>query len=164
MRTTSLLLSDGPVLISPEQALDLCPGPYRAGTSFTSALTRPALLFGYDGECDLGHLAGAVVWSVNRAHVLIDGNKRASLILADAFLVANGHHLSGDEARLVVLAAGAAGHPLSPDLLQVHDGGEGVRVNEATVRSLTAGLVSAGTPSEPFARRHSGVLEELARL
>lgn len=164
MDRSSTLLSDAPVLVSPEQALALCPGPYRAGTSFDSALTRPALLFDYEGEHDLGQLAGAVVWAVNRAHVLIDGNKRASLILADAFLAANGCRFLGDEPRLVALAAGAAGHPLSADLLRVNDGGEGVRVNETTVRSLTVGLVSAGASSESFAERHPAVLGELARL
>jgi prophage maintenance system killer protein len=47
-------------------------------------------------------LAAAILVAVTERHAQIDGNKRASIRLAEAFLAENGHRLEDDMERLAV--------------------------------------------------------------
>lgn len=97
------------------------------------------------GETDPAALAAASLWSVARSHPLNDGNKRASLSLADLILAANGRHLDGSEEDLVQLAAQAAAG----------------RGGEAWVAAEVARLAKDGAPAVPFADRQQEVIRRL---
>jgi death-on-curing protein len=97
------------------------------------------------GESDPVALAAAALWSVARSHPLNDGNKRASLSLADLVLAANGLRLEGVEEDLVQLSARAAAGT----------------VDEAWVRSEVAMLAVTGAPASSFAARYPEVIRRL---
>lgn len=121
-------------------------GALRAGASLESAVRRPEFLHHYADESDPVVLAAALLWAVNRTHPLIDGNKRASVMLADAFLTENDRHLDGSEDQLVELVLGAASGAL----------------DEALLPTVMRSLCHPGVPGELFAVRHPGVIARLA--
>lgn len=116
-----------------------------AGRPIERALVAAANRAAY-GEEDVARLAAATLWSVARSHPLNDGNKRASLTLADLVLRANGRHLAGPEEDLVQLAARAAAH----------------LVEEEWVAGEVARLSALGAPEEPLAAREPAVIRRLA--
>jgi death-on-curing protein len=74
-----------------------------------SALSRPQNQFAY-GEHALPRLAASYAFGISRNHPFLDGNKRASLVVAELFLVLNGLELTATDAEYVTtflqLAAG----------------------------------------------------------
>lgn len=74
-----------------------------------SALARPVNLFTY-GKPTLHDLAASYAFGLIRNHPFIDGNKRASLLVAMAFLELNGVRVTAREAdaalRTLAFAAG----------------------------------------------------------
>lgn len=76
-----------------------------------SALTRPSMsVFGEDAYPSLERKAAALMESLARNHVLVDGNKRLAWTATVVFLRINGSDLtyaSVDEAELYVLAVAA---------------------------------------------------------
>lgn len=115
-----------------------------AGRPIEASLAAAANRAAY-GETDPSVLAAAVLWSVARSHPLNDGNKRASLVLADLVLAANGHRLDGADEDLVLLAARAAAG----------------RIDEGSVPEAVATLVARGAPASPFGARHPEVIRRL---
>jgi death on curing protein len=76
----------------------------------SSALGVPAATFG--GQYlhpSLAEMAGAYLFHVSQAHAFIDGNKRAALAAALAFLGMNGYELVADPDSLYNLCIGVAG-------------------------------------------------------
>ena len=125
--------------------------PYRhlllAGKSLEPAVVAARQLHAYAGEGDLAALAARLLHRVNEIHALVDGNKRASVVLADRFLALNGHRIEGTEDELVELVWDVAAN----------------RVGEqATVERLRR-LIAEGAPDAPFDERYPGVIERLAR-
>lgn len=118
----------------------------RAGASLQAALMRPQTLHQYGGVEDLPSLAAGLMWAITRTHALIDGNKRASVCLADRLLAVNGHHLAGDEDALYDMTAAAAESNLS----------------EEALAERMRNLVAPGPPRGPFAERYPRVMARLA--
>jgi death on curing protein len=58
-----------------------------------SALDRPRNRFAYETDADLFDLGAAYTFGIARNHSFIDGNKRASLLVAEVFLRLNGYEL-----------------------------------------------------------------------
>jgi death-on-curing protein len=119
----------------------------RAGASLESALEAPRWAFTIEGERDPARLAAKLLWAVTRQHALLDGNKRASICLADRFLALNGLHLEGADDELYWTA---------------YDAAAGAADFELTAKRLAL-LVSAGAPAEPFELRYPDVIDRLAR-
>ena len=75
-----------------------------------SALDRPRNLDAYGNGPDMADLATAYAYGLARNHPFADGNKRASLVTAETFLVLNGFELDVGDAEIVIvwqrLAAG----------------------------------------------------------
>ncbi len=75
-----------------------------------SALAPPRSLFAYADKPAIHHLAAGYCSGIIRNHPFIDGNKRAGLLAARAFLFLNGYDFDPDEAEevnvIVELAAG----------------------------------------------------------
>lgn len=118
----------------------------RAGASLEAAIERARTLHEYGGVDDLAQLAAAVMWSVTRTHALIDGNKRASVCLADRFLAINAHHLAGADDQLYDMVAACARGAL----------------DEATLAGRIRALWEPGAPGAPFELRYSDVMRRLA--
>ena len=118
----------------------------RAGARLCAASDAPRRRAHYEGEQDLACLAAALLWAVTRAHALVDGNKRASVVLADEFLALNGHHLAGAADTLYQLIYTAAAG----------------RSNEAELAAGLRTCLAAGVPERPFAARYPDVIERLA--
>jgi len=75
-----------------------------------SALDRPRNLLAYGDAPPIHALAAAYCSGIVRNHPFIDGNKRAGVVAATAFLGLNGYRFSPDEAEVVqVIMALAAG-------------------------------------------------------
>lgn len=75
-----------------------------------SAIARPqASAFGEDVYVDLPAKVAALIDSINRNHVLIDGNKRLSWLCGALFARLNGRDLSAaeDDAFVVIMAVAA---------------------------------------------------------
>ena len=84
----------------------------RAGLS--SALGVPAATFG--GQYlhpSIAEMAGAYLFHVSQAHGFVDGNKRAALAAALAFLGLNEHELIAEADDLYELCIGVAGGSVS---------------------------------------------------
>jgi death on curing protein len=79
-----------------------------------SALARPQMKAQY-GETDLAVLAAAYGYGIARNHPFIDGNKRTSVVVMEAFLVLQGFELKADNAELVVVTLALAAGELSED-------------------------------------------------
>lgn len=119
----------------------------RAGMSLATALEAPRRRAHYEGVEDLSALAASLLWAVTRAHALVDGNKRASIVLADDFLSLNGHRLEGSDDALYALA---------------YDAAAGVGGEELVAGRIRACLVP-GAPEAPFAARYPDVIARLAQ-
>lgn len=137
-------VSPTPVRIPSAAEAESALGVPVAGRPIEACLAAAANRAAY-GESDPCALAGAVLWSVARSHPLDDGNKRASLVLADLVLAANGRRLEGAEEEFVQLAARAAAG----------------LVDEGTLPARVAALVAEGAPSATFVARHPGVIRRL---
>lgn len=80
----------------------------------SSAIGVPRATFG--GQFlhpSLAEMAGAYLFHVSQAHGFIDGNKRAGLAAALAFLALNGHQLIADPDELYELCIGVAAGTVS---------------------------------------------------
>jgi len=82
-----------------------------------SALARPRNLAAYDACDDLARLAAAYAYGVARNHGFADGNKRTALVIADLFLMLNGHELVSSPADNVLTILGVADGTLSEEEL-----------------------------------------------
>jgi death on curing protein len=74
---------------------------------FESALSRPQMLFKYEGA-DVFELAAAYADGIANNHPFIEGNKRTALVAAALFLELNGYTLRAPEAEPVVMTVGLA--------------------------------------------------------
>jgi death-on-curing protein len=72
-----------------------------------SALNQPIQLVSY-GTPDLYALAASYTYGIVRNHPFLDGNKRAGLMAAYAFLGLNGIHLSVAEEEAVIMTVDLA--------------------------------------------------------
>lgn len=135
-----------PVLLDPVRVAARYRELLRPGASLESALERPARLVAYGGEQDPVVLAAGLLWGITRAHALLDGNKRASIVLADELLVANSLRLEGPEDDLYLLA---------------YDAAAGTS-DEAQVLERMRALVRPGAAANGFASRYPRVIERLA--
>lgn len=73
-----------------------------------SALNRPRHLYAYGSEPTIFDLGASYCYGIVRNHPFIDGNKRAGLLTARAFLFRNGYLLEADEADEVAAIVGLA--------------------------------------------------------
>lgn len=119
----------------------------RAGSSLRSAIDAPRRRAHYEGVEDLAALAASLLWAVTRAHALVDGNKRASIVLADEFLDLNGHRLEGADDDLYQLA---------------YDAAAGVG-DEELVSGRIRACLAQGTAKAPFSARYPDVIARLAQ-
>jgi death-on-curing family protein len=117
------------------------------GKSLKSAVEAPMRLHHYEGERDLLKLAARLLWSVTRAHALTDGNKRASAILTDDFLMANGLRFKGSDDDLYDLFYQAAASAID---------------EEEVCRRLPF-LTAFGPSDIPFEERYPDVIYRLAQ-
>ena len=119
-------------------------GQYLGGRNLDSAIMSAPSEHYYAGTTKLDILASRMIWSISRAHALIDGNKRASIELTDEFLAMNQHQLKGSEDALyeVAMAAATRAFYFIPPLMQP--------------------LIADGAPEQAFAARYPAVLERLA--
>jgi death-on-curing protein len=88
-----------------------------------SALVRPQNLFAY-GTPSLAELAASYAFGLVQNHPFIDGNKRASLVATELFLVLNGYLLAATDHDMVlkwlVLAAGDIGESELAEWIEAH--------------------------------------------
>ncbi len=82
-----------------------------------SALGRPQNLYAYQEESTIYELATAYCAGIVRNHPFVDGNKRAGLLAARAFLFLNGYHFNPDELETVQMIEGLAGRLVSEEAL-----------------------------------------------
>jgi death-on-curing protein len=82
-----------------------------------SALARPRNLAAYEGCDDIGKLAAAYAFGIARNHGFSDGNKRTALVIAELFLMLNGHELTSSPADNVLTFLGVADGTLSEEEL-----------------------------------------------
>ena len=68
-----------------------------------SALERPRHLFQYKEVASLFDLAAALCVGIVRNHPFVDGNKRAGILAANAFLALNGYRFEPEEADIVTV-------------------------------------------------------------
>lgn len=88
----------------------------RDAGALESAMMRPRSLADH-GEPDIAALAAAYAFGIARNRPFIDGNKRTAAVVAETFLVLNGHALAASDAELVVaIFALAAGELLEDEL------------------------------------------------
>lgn len=82
-----------------------------------SALHRPRHRYAYGKSVSLAELAAAYCFGLVKNHPFVDGNKRAGLLAARAFLFQNGYRFEPDEAQTVQMIEGlAAGEVSEEDL------------------------------------------------
>ena len=77
-------------------------------TLLESALAKPRNRFVYEEETSLFDLAAAYCSGIIKNHPFIDGNKRAGLLAARAFLFLNGYAFAPDEVETVRMIEGLA--------------------------------------------------------
>lgn len=65
-----------------------------------SSLARPQNIFGHDTP-DLATLAAAYGFGLAKNHPFVDGNKRASFVVTELFLVLNGYELTVSDEEIV---------------------------------------------------------------
>jgi len=86
------------------------PAGIRDRAALEAAMARPRNKADY-GDADIATLAAAYAYGISRNHPFVDGNKRTALIVAELFLMLNGHALTASNAECVAtfldLAAGA---------------------------------------------------------
>ena len=67
-----------------------------------SALARPQQLFAYgQSEPDIAALAAAYAFGIAKNHAFVDGNKRTSAVVTEAFLRLNGLGLTATDIEIV---------------------------------------------------------------
>lgn len=88
----------------------------RDAGALESAMMRPRNLALY-GEPDAAALAAAYAFGIARNHPFVDGNKRTAAVVAETFLVLNGHALQASDAELVVAILALAAGELAEDEL-----------------------------------------------
>jgi death-on-curing protein len=67
-----------------------------------SALARPQQLFAYgQPEPDIAALAAAYAFGIAKNHAFVDGNKRTSAVVTEAFLRLNGLGLTATDIEIV---------------------------------------------------------------
>ncbi len=88
------------------------PGGIRDENLLESALDRPRNLLAYGDNPTLFELAAAYCFGIIGNHPFVDGNKRAGLLAANAFLDLNGYEFRPSEVEIVkvimAVASGAA--------------------------------------------------------
>jgi death on curing protein len=71
-------------------------------TLLESALARPRQLFAYgQSEPDMAALAAAYAIGIAKNHAVVDGNKRTSAVVTEAFLRLNGLGLTATDIEIV---------------------------------------------------------------
>lgn len=95
----------------------------RDAGALESGMMRPRNLADY-GEPDTAALAAAYAFGIARNHPFVDGNKRTAAVVAETFIVLNGHNLQATDAELVVailaLAAGELCEDELADWFRIH--------------------------------------------
>lgn len=82
-----------------------------------SAMARAQNAYAH-GETSTTDLAAKLAFGIARNHPFLDGNKRTSLVVAELFLVLNGHELRASNADCVTtFLALAAGEVTEPKLM-----------------------------------------------
>jgi death-on-curing protein len=84
-----------------------------------SALARPQQLFAYgDSEPDMAALVAAYAFGIAKNHAFVDGNKRTSAVVTEAFLRLNGLSLTATDIEMVQTWSDlGAGLVTEPDLI-----------------------------------------------
>ena len=95
----------------------------RDTTLLESALARPRQLFAYgQSEPDMAALAAAYAFGIAKNHAFVDGNKRTSAVVTEAFLRLNGLGLTATDIEIVQtwtdLGAGLVTEPELVDWLR----------------------------------------------
>ena len=80
-----------------------------------SALARPQNKAAYEDNPDAAALAAAYAFGICRNHPFVDGNKRAALIAAEAFLIDNGFELTASDADTVSVMLRLANGEMAED-------------------------------------------------
>ena len=88
----------------------------RDAALFESAMMRPQNLAAY-GEPDLAALAASYAFGIARNHPFVDGNKRTAAVVAETFVLLNGHVLTANNGELAVTILALAAGELSEDEL-----------------------------------------------
>ena len=71
-------------------------------TLLESTLARPRQLFAYgQSELDIAALAAAYAFGIAKNHAFVDGNKRTSAVVTEAFLRLNGLGLTATDIEIV---------------------------------------------------------------
>ena len=78
-----------------------------------SALGRPRNRHAYGDSPSIHELAAAYCFGIVSNHSFVDGNKRAGLLAARAFLFQNGYQFAPDEAETVRVIEGVAAGEVS---------------------------------------------------
>jgi death on curing protein len=88
-------------------------------TLLESALARPQQLFAYgQSEPDIAALAAAYAFGIAKNHAFVDGNKRTSAVVTEAFLRLNGLGLTATDIEIVQTWSDlGAGLVTEPDLI-----------------------------------------------
>jgi death-on-curing protein len=81
-----------------------------------SAMARPQNQFAY-GEHSIARMAASYAFGISRNHPFLDGNKRASLVVAELFLELNGLELTATDAQCVTTFLQLAAGELSEEQL-----------------------------------------------
>jgi death on curing protein len=82
-----------------------------------SALDRPRNVYAYNEGASLFELAATYAHGLIKNHPFVDGNKRAGLLAARAFLFRNGFALHPPEAETVSVIEGVAAGEVEADAL-----------------------------------------------
>ena len=80
-----------------------------------SARARPRNLASYESCDDLAQLAASYTFGIVKNHGFADGNKRTALVIADLFLMLNGHELASSPSENVLTILGVAEGSLSEE-------------------------------------------------
>jgi len=80
-----------------------------------SALARAQQKWHYDSSGDLAALAAAYAFGIAKNHPFVDGNKRAALVSAYAFLAINELELEAPEPETVTMVLGLADGSIAED-------------------------------------------------
>lgn len=78
-----------------------------------SALSRPIHRYTYEESVSIFDLAATYCFGIVKNHAFVDGNKRAGLLSARAFLFLNGFHFSPDQIETVKMIEGLAASVVS---------------------------------------------------
>ena len=82
-----------------------------------SALARPKNLAAYTNDVDLAGLAASYAFGIAKNHPFLDGNKRTALVVAETFLMLNGHDFYADASETYMQFLGLADGTVSEEEL-----------------------------------------------